>query len=726
MFKCYRQLESSDCGLTCIRMIARHYGKKVPLHHLQQITDLNRLGMSIRDITNCFGQIGMDSQAVKINTAPICNMPLPAILYWQQRHFVVLYKFNASKGKYYIADPAQGKISYNAADFEKYWIPEGGDKGLAILAEPREDFYSREYDEENNLKQFLAYLTQFLKGHRFGFTAALLITILIMAADFAIPVLLRRTVDEGIGLKDVGLVAALLLGQLAVTMGELVSSSGLNLILTKTGLGINLEMINNFVERLARFPLSFFDRKVSSDFVQKINDQSRIKDFLVSFPNSVVSMALTLVVFSILLCHYSPLIFAVFMVMSVMEIGWNALFLNHRKTLDYALFTNLSENRNYSYELTNGMADLKVNNAEKSRITKWVNTQRRLNEITMKSTWLNLAQGGGQSVITRIKDLSITGLSALLVIQGEMTFGVMLTLGYITGRLTQPISEMSTSIRSLQDAILSYLRIHDVIDDNTCMRGNRKFSNPTISFSGVWFKYAGSASPFVIKDFSLSVEQGKTIALVGESGCGKSTLIKLMLGFYIPQQGSLELSGHPVAELDNSDWLRHCGAVQQDARVFTGTILENISFSDEKPDIEKARRVVETVGLTSFINSLPMNIHTRLGVSGIELSGGQRQRIMIARALYKEPDILFLDEATSSLDANNERMIIENVGRTMRGRTLVVAAHRLSTIQNADKIIFIKDGQIAEMGTHQELIARKGLYHDLVKNQMQPSEQASL
>lgn len=721
MFTCYRQIEHSDCGLTCIRMIAKSYGVDIPLRHLHAISDLNRLGMSIKDIISCYEQIKMDSAAAQVGTAYIDQMPLPAILYWQQRHFVVLYKIDKKRRKYHIADPAQGKLVYDETDFCNYWIPEGKDKGLAILAEPKEGFEGQSFAKEKPLKDFGTYLLQFVKGRKSSFLSALLITLAIMAADFAAPVLLRKTVDDGIGMKDVSLIVVLLLCQLSVSIGGMVSSSGLDLILTKTGLGIHLEMVNSFLEKLARFPLSFFDKKVSSDFVQKINDHSRIKDFLLSFPNNFLIILLTATVFSILLFHYSPLIFFVFIAVSIIEILWNTLFLNKRKSLDYAYFTHSSQNQNHAYELTNGMADLKVNNAELSKIGRWKETQKKLNDTSMKSAWLDIVQGGGHSTISRIKDLTVTGIGAVMVINGDLTMGTLMTLGYITGRLAQPFTTISSSISSLQDALLSYQRIDDIIHDGSEKRGTEKYSDSSILFDHVSFKYAGSGSPYVIKDLNLEIEKGKVTALVGDSGCGKSTLIKLMLGFYIPQQGELRLSGHNVRDVDNQDWLKHCGVVMQEAKIFSGSIVENISLSEAKPDIGRTETVIKTVGLGPFIETLPMGIYTKIGVAGIEMSGGQKQRLMIARALYKNPDILFMDEATSSLDANNERNIVENISIYGRGKTVIIAAHRLSTIQNADKIVCLKDGRIAEVGTHSELLSLKGMYWNLVKNQLQLS-----
>lgn len=716
MFKCYRQLEHSDCGLTCIRMIARHFGKDVPVKYLREISDLSRLGMSISDIVGCCEALGMEARALKLEPEYFDRMPLPAIIYWQQKHFVVLYRVGR---KYHVADPAQGKMAYDRDSFCKYCIPDGDNKTLVILVDSTGEFHTRTYPKENSLKHFFAYISTYIRRYRRSLVYALLLSLLLMAMDFAVPFLLSKTVDTGIAEGNFGLVLALLAGQLAVTVGALVSTGIGNIILTKAGLGVNIEMVNNFLERLARFPLSFFDRKVSSDFVQKINDQSRIKDFLLSFPNTVFFTFFSLAIFSYLLFHFSPLIFIIFVSISIVEIGWNALFLNKRKTLDYALFTNYADNRNHAYELTGGMSDLKVNNAETSRINKWKETQQAINDTSLKSSWLSLGQGAGQSIISRIKELSVTGIGAYMVISGDMTLGVLMSLGYITGRLAKPFDSISSTMTELQDSLLSFQRIEDVLGDDTEYRGSQKYTSPSISFDNVWFKYPGSNSPYVIKNLSLEICPGEVTALVGESGCGKSTLIKLMLGFYIPDKGRLDLSGIPVEDLDNSDWLRHCGAVMQEGKIFSDSILANISLSDNTPDVARAWDMLDKVGLKTFVEHLPKKIYTRLGVAGIELSGGQKQRLMIARALYKNPDILFLDEATSSLDAINEHMIVDQISNIGRGHTIIIAAHRLSTIRNADKIVFLKDGEITEVGTHDELLSRRGDYWDLVRHQLQ-------
>lgn len=720
MFHCYRQLEHSDCGLTCIRMVARHYGKRIPMAFLKKSSDLNRLGMSIGDMTSCLAAIGMESMAVKISATEAANMPLPAILFWSQKHFVVLYHVNRRGTRFHIADPALGKLTYSRDEFERLWIPNADEKGkgLVVLAEPGENFNERQYETYNTLCRLFRYIVKIIRLHKSCFFWVLMISLLVMAADLSVPLLLRSTVDKGIGLRDMGLVMTLLLSQLAMVAGSLVSSNIINILLTRLGLNIDLGMTKDFLVRLVRFPLSFFDQRVSSDFIQKVSDQGAIKSFLMSFPNTLLMTGLSLAVFSALLWHYSPLIFGVFVFLSLAEMAWGMLFLGRRKSLNFAVFSDSSENRNNIYEMLNGMSEIKVNNAEGTRLRQWQTTQERLNRTSLRSAWIDLFDSGGQSMVGAVKNIVVTGISAAMVIDGSMTMGIMMTLSYITGRLAQPFRTISSTVLSVQSAALSYERIDEVMSQNLRTDGDVKYNIPSISLENVSFRYPGKGSPMVIRNLSLNVNPGEVVALVGESGCGKTTLIKLMLGFYWPQEGNIMLSGIPLADIDRDDWLRHCGVVMQTGSIFTGSILENIALSDESPNASRAMEMLEIVGLKTFVETLPMGIDTTIGVAGIEMSGGQKQRLMIARALYKDPDILFLDEATSSLDANNERNITENIRLLGQGKTIIIAAHRLSTVKNADKIVFIKEGEISEFGTHDELVALGKDYRRLVKNQL--------
>ena len=720
MFKCYHQLEHSDCGLTCVRMIARRYGKKIPVQYLKSITDLNRLGMTIMDIEECCKEINLDCCAVKINIDQLNRAPLPLILFWQQNHFVVLYKIK--NGKYYIADPSQGKIAYNENEIKEYWLPRKISHGLAILAEPNEKFGTTTYPRNDSNRNFITYIISYLKKYKRYHLIFILVALLISGADIAVPLLMKQSVDDGIGNRDIQLIFILLLMQLAIAIGGLAGTSIVQLFFTRNGMNMYSEMVRSFLNKLSRLPISFFDRKVSSDFIQKIYDHDRIKDFILTFPGGILVSLLSLCVFSFLLFSYSNIIFFIFLFFSLAEIAWNLCFLQRRKAIDYAYFIHSSDNNNHAYELAHGMADLKVNNAENIRIAKWEESQGKVNNLKVKATRLNLIQEGGGTILSRIKDLTVTGIGAVLVIRGDLTLGALMTLGYITGRLAQPFASVSKSMMSYQNALLAHQRVQEIMTDYDSDRGNGKFTIPTMEFKNVWFKYAGSGSPYVIKDFSLKINKGQTVALVGESGCGKSTLIKLMLGFYMPQKGEIILSGKPVSDIDNADWLRHCGVVMQEPRIFSGTILENISMSETVPNINLVLEAIKKAGLSDFISTLPMGINTRIGTSGIEMSGGQKQRMMIARAIYKSPDILFLDEATSSLDANNERAILSTLLDKKGNTTVVVAAHRLSTVRNADRILFIKNGEIYEQGTHPELLSLKGDYWKLIKNQLQISD----
>lgn len=719
MFKCYRQIQRSDCGLACVRMIAKHYGKEISSHYLQGLSDLSRLGMTVNDVAGCFSSIGMQSVAARIKLEDANRMPLRAVLHWDNNHFVVLYNIKSKRRRFCIADPSYGKVTYDESQFLNHWRKKNEDYGLAILIDPSEEFYDKVFPKDNSIRKFFSHIYKFVTSHRRSFLICLFISLFLMIFDISLPMMMQRTVDDGILLKDMGLVMMLLLFQLSVAVGIFISSNITEYLMTRIGLSVNLAMISDFLEKLTKFPISYFDSRASSDFVQNISDQTRIKDFLVDFPNTVVLTSLNLIVFSCLLIYYSPIVFGLFFILSIIEISWTFLFLNRRKVLDLELFNHSSESRNHAYELANGMLDLRSANGETIRIRKWEKTQRSLNKISRNLSKLKLIQQSGKNSISKLKDLTVMGIGAYMVINGQLTIGILVTLGYITGRLSVPFENIASQISEMQVAILSYKRVEEVSDFDKEKHNGVKANNSSVEFNNVFFKYPGSTSPDVIRNLTLQIEPGSTIALVGESGCGKSTLIKLMLGFYQPRAGEILLGEISLSKLDTQDWIRHCGVVLQNGQIFSGTIKENIALSDEQPDIKKVKDLLEIVGLNSFVGKLPMGINTEIGVWGVEMSGGQKQRLMIARALYKQPDILFLDEATSSLDANNEKSIVEKLRDYGKGRTIVIAAHRLSTIRHADKIVFMREGRIIEEGTHEELIALGGEYRRLFQNQIE-------
>jgi len=719
-FKAYRQLERSDCGITCVRMIARFYGKKMSLPALRGLVEIGKLGISLKDLTDAFAAVGMDSTALRISAKDVCKLPCPAIIYWRQEHFVVLYRIDEKKKLFYIADPAEGKMKLKEEEFKEYWTG-GEEKGIVVLAEPGERFNPKESDGDRISGRLFRTVKSELKSNRKAFVNIILLSLLCMGADLLVPILMQDTVDVGIAERNIHLVWMLIAGQFMVFLGNSVSSNVIQYMMAKLSMSMNLKMTRQYLTRLVSFPLSFFDRKASADLIQKIDDQSRIKEFIMQFPNSTLFVVLNLIVFSGLMIWYNGWLFLFFLVMTLMETGWSLLFLAPRRGLDYACFTEMAENRNNVYEMINGMMEVKASGAHGSRIAQWEKIQNKLINLTLRIRLLNMGLSGGQSLIARIKEITITGICATLVIKGSLTFGEMLTVSYIVGRLSGPFENIIGMISQTQDALISYERLDEVLNDDSPKQGTLCSLFAGISLDGVSFRYPGNSNPFVINDMSLNIRPGQTTAIVGESGCGKTTLIKLMLGFYVPQSGRLELGGIEVSQLNRDEWLRNCGVVMQSGYIFSDTIERNIALEGTDIDSARVREVAAIAGLADFIESLPMRYGTRIGSSGVDLSGGQKQRLLIARALYKKPEILFLDEATSSLDATNERLITERILELQKGKTLIVAAHRLSTVRNADRILYMEQGRILEDGTHEDLIALHGRYYDLVSNQLELS-----
>lgn len=717
----YQQLEHSDCGITCIRIIAKYYGREIPLKTLRELCDMGRMGISMRDITGCLERLGFKAAAVRVGIKDALRMPLPAILYWDQRHFVVLYRISKDGGTFYLADPAQGKVRLSQEDFLRHWRSHEDGVGLAAVMDPTDAFYEKEYEHQTGwCRGLLRMMRRTVSDHRRGFAAVILLTLVSMAGDVVLPIIFQRTIDDGISGRDIPLVWMLVGSQLLVFIGNYVAGNAAELVLTRMGLRMSIRMVNDYLGRLIRLPIAFFDRKVNSDLIQKLDDQNRIKSFLVSMPETIFFTVANLLVFSGMLIYYSPLVFLVFLVATGLSFLWTRLHLRRRKAIDYAFFSYSSENRNNVYELISGMPEIKINNAQTTRVAVWREVQEKINRLSMRSALLGLSIGAGNTFLSRLKDILITGICATMVIRSRMTIGEMMTISYVAGRLTGPFSNIVEAAGTVQDAAMSYERIDEIMSGPLDERPEEVVSGDDVSirFDDVSFKYPGSYAPYVIRHLTACIPQGKTTALVGASGCGKTTLIKLMLGFYVPQEGHVFVGQDDMGNLDREDWLRYCGVVMQSGYVFSGTILDNIALSSERPDLERARSAARVACIDDFFDSLPMGYHTKLGVAGVELSGGQRQRLLIARAVYKNPRVLFLDEATSSLDANNEAAIVRHLAEYNEGRTVVVAAHRLSTVRHADNIIYMEHGEIVESGTHEQLVTLRGAYYRLVREQL--------
>lgn len=717
----FRQAEHSDCGVTCIRIVADYFGKRIAPKQLREICDISKVGISVQDILDCTRQVGMYSVAVKLKVEDLERMPLPAILLWNQNHFVVLCKIDRKRRRYHLADPSMGHMVFDEEEFRRRWESDG-EPGIAVMTAPDEGFDDVQFEPERNNRKLWQLICSTVTEHRRRFAAIILCTLAALAAETALPLIFQQTVDSGIQGRDIGLVWLLVFGQLGVFLGSYLSNVVVDILMTRLGLGMGIRMMDNYLRRLITLPVDFFDRRLSSDLIQKAEDQNRLKNFLLDTPSAALFTVLTLLVFSGLLIYYNWVIFLIFVALTALGMAWSAVFLNRRRNIDYSNFAYSSENRNNLYELVNGMVEIKTNSAEDLRVDVWRRLQEKINALAMRAAWLRVTMNSGVTLLARVRDIVITGICATLVIRGELTLGAMLTVSYLTGQLAAPFSRLISSLSGVQDAKMSYERLDEVISGPEAepegVPEEAKTGEP-IRLRGVSFKYAGSKSPYVLRGLDVVIPAGKTTAIVGESGCGKSTLIKLLAGIYCPAMGELTAGGMRLTEGNRKEWLRHCGVVNQGGYIFSSSVLANIGLCDEKPDRARAEAAARAACLHDFIETMPMGYNTRIGSTGVELSGGQKQRLLIARALYKDPEVLLLDEATSSLDAANERLITENLRRARRGKTVIVAAHRLSTVRDADLILFMRDGRIVEQGTHTELLALRGGYWQLVNNQLE-------
>lgn len=717
-FRAYQQLEHSDCGPTCIRMMARYYGRSVPPEYIRSLCDCSKSGISLAEMASTARKLGFFAEAVKIGMADTLRMPLPQILYWNQSHFVVLHKISRNGSLFHIADPSAGKVRLKADEFRRCYLNSEG-KGIAVLMEPEEKFHTMEYPprKSNGLIRMLRGIVS-RRWRIFLATAALLL--LVSAADVAMPFLFQRTVDDGIALRDIGLVWLLVCSQLCIFVGNYISGGAAQLLLTRLGLRTGIEMMDCYLRKLASRPMEFFDRKVNSDLIQKIDDQNRIRGFLIGMPHTILLTLLNILIFSGLMIWFSPAIFVFFMVMTGLSMGWSALFIRKRREIDYTLTPRQAENRNNVYELIYGMQEIKANNALHNRLAGWTRVQEKINRLSIRATFINLYINGGSTFLSRLKEIIITGLCAAMVIDESLTIGGMMTVSYLVGRLAAPLNTVLDSWLSYQDSSMSYERLEEILDSEDAVPGREPVPETgDIILDNVTFKYPGANSPYVISGLDMRIQRGKTTAIVGASGCGKSTLLKLLLNFYSPAKGSVSVGGTDLRNIDPDDWLRRFGAVMQEGYIFAGTIAQNIAVGEEKPDLDRVKAAAGKALLDDFVSNLPMGYSTKIGVTGMNLSGGQKQRLFIARAIYRDPEILILDEATSSLDASNERHIVDNLRELAAGRTIIIVAHRLSTVRSADHIYFMRDGQISEHGAHDELTRKRGGYWNLVRDQLE-------
>lgn len=723
----YIQHDSMDCGPTCLKMVAKFYGKNYSLQNLRDRCHITREGVSLLGISDAAESIGFRTTGVKVTWRQMVEeMPLPCIVHWNQRHFVVVYDVVKKHGVYkvMVADPASGLLEYTEEDFRGLWLEsERKTEGIALILEPTPKFYEEEGDDERRHYGF-GYVLKYLRPYRTYIIQILLAMLTASVISLLMPFITQSVVDKGIGTGSLSLIVVLLIAQLTLTLGGLANNLIRSWLMLHTTSRVSISLISDFLCKLMRLPIAFFDSKMVGDIMQRIGDYNRIQTFLTGSLLSMVIAVVSFVVYGLIMAGYNATIFIVFLIGASLYVLWVLLFMKRRRKLDYMRFQQASANQSNIVQLIGGMQEIKLNNCEKQKRWEWEAIQARLFKVGVKSLTLGQVQEIGCTFIDQTKNILMSFIAAKSVIDGGMTLGMMMALQYIMGQINAPISQFISFVQSAQDASISLDRlgeIHEMKDEEPAEEERIKDipSDADIVFRDVVFQYDGPHSPKVLDEVSLTIPSGKVTAIVGASGSGKTTMLKMMLGFYPPVSGEVLLGNVSLKNYSESRWRARCGTVMQEGYIFSDTIAANIAVSEEYPDMERVRWAAGVSNIKYWIEGLPLGYGTKIGADGHGLSSGQKQRILIARAAYKDSRYLFFDEATNSLDANNERTIMENLERLFSEKTVVVVAHRLSTVKNADNIIVLDKGRIAEQGTHSQLTALRGKYYELVKNQLE-------
>ncbi len=726
-FPHYMQPDAMDCGPTCLRIVAKHFGRHYNLETLRELTWKTREGVSLLTVSDAAEKIGFRTQGVRLTWERLMEIPLPVILHWSQYHFVVLFKIKKRKGnfEFHISDPAHGIVVYNKDEFLSFWAStqqDGTPAGIALLLEPTAEFYKEEGERVN--KTGFRYLFSYLKPYRKLITQLMLGFLTGSILSLLFPFLTQAIVDVGITTNNLSFVVLVLVAQLVLTVSQTAVGFIRSWIMLHTSTRISISLISDFLIKLMKLPIRFFDTKLIGDLRQRIEDNDRIQTFLTG---NLVSMSFgifTFIIYSFVLAYYDWLILVIFYFGSTLYVLWILMFLKKRKEIDYKRFSVAAANQSNVYQLITGMQEIKLNNCEKQKRWEWERIQARLFKVSVKGLMLNQNQQAGSIFINQVKNILISFLAAKAVIDGNMTLGMMMAVQYIIGQLNSPINEFIGFIRAGQDAKLSLERLGE-IHVNQDEEDDERFKNyelpqrKDITIENVTFHYEGPKSPRVLNNVNLEIPENKITAIVGASGSGKTTLMKMILGFYPPNEGKVEIGGINLNQFSMEMWRSNCGVVMQDGFIFSDSIANNIAVADEHPDKDKLLNSVKMANIHEYIESLPLRYNTKIGQEGTGLSQGQKQRILIARAIYKDPAFLFFDEATNALDANNEKVIVENLNDFFKGKTVITVAHRLSTVKNADQIVVLEKGEIVEVGSHNKLVRKKGAYYNLVKNQLE-------
>lgn len=720
-FPGYRQLDQMDCGPTCIKMITEFFGRDFHLDYLREISFLQKGGVSLAGLAEALGELGIESVGIKANLEELINeVPLPAIAHWNSNHFLVVYKANHKH--IFVSDPALGKAKYSHREFREKWIEKDSSQGILLLVEPTERFLPQG-SPEKEVKSSFKFLLEYLKPFQKYLNHILLGLFLATVVQLILPFLTQSLVDYGINYENIGFIHLIVFAQLFLFLTKAATEVIRDWMLLFISTRVNVEMISDFLDKLLKLPISYFDSKTTGDFMQRIYDHQRVDEFLSGRALTIPFDLLYIIVFALVLFFFDSTITLIFIIGTTIFLGWSLMFMKRKEFLDHQLFSINRKDQSLYLQILLAVTEIKLNNSEHRRKQEWKDNQYALYGLQSKILKVDQAQIKGGRCINELTNILIIFWSAKAVVSGEITLGTMLAIQFIIGSLSLPISNVIDFLVGYQRAMLSLERlseIHNQKSENQCRHHTDSIIPGDIRFKKVSFRYGESSSTQVLKDIDVLIPLGKTTAIVGASGSGKTTLLKLLSQIYNPTSGKILIGNEELEDVNSNSWRKMCGIVLQEGILFNDTIERNIteSKSNFPTDINLMTKSVELANLKGMIEKLPLGFQTKIGEQGQLLSGGEKQRLLIARAIYKSPSFLFFDEATSSLDAHNEKIITENLLSYYKNRTVVVIAHRLSTVRHADQILVMKEGEIVEKGNHYELIALKGFYQDLIKNQL--------
>lgn len=721
-----RQFDQMDCGPACIRMVASAFGKEYPLSYLRTLAHLTREGVSVAGIRDALREIGMESGTFELTLEQLrTRCPLPAILHWEQNHFVVLYDVKRSRWrgrwKYYVANPAYGKHAFSEESFAHFWL--NGERGVAVAVDPTQAFYDKKPVKEKH--SFVRFARKYVWPFRWEMSQSAFGMLFGILLSLVTPFLTQAMVDDGIGLRDMGLIVSIMMAQIFIFVGTFsmgLISSWVSLYMTTR---INIHILSDYLTKLLRLPMTFFETKSVGDYQQRLGDHGRLQSFVTYSTLQTFFSLVSAPFYLAIIGWYSPVILVAYLFLTGLSTAWMTYFFRRRKALDYEQFKISAENQNKQYELMSGITDIKLNAYEDYKLDEWRELQERQYRMSQKTLKLGQIQSTGFTVIGQLRNIFITCWIAAEVVDGNLTLGMMMSISTIIGQVNGPLSQLIGFLQQFQDAKISLERseeVHLCKDEDSRLQTAVPAAAPLdIEVRHLTFSYTGRIGQPALEDVSFTIPAGRMTAIVGESGSGKTTLMKLLFKFYAPTGGDILLGGRPLADYTAKSMRQASGIVMQDNFIFSDTVRRNILLG-EPEDNARLARAVEMACLTDYVEKQPLGLETKVGSEGISVSGGEKQRMMIARAIYKDPQYLMLDEATSSLDAENERRITENLDRHFRGRTRIVIAHRLSTVKNADQIVVLRKGRVVERGTHAELVAQRGYYYELIQNQLELAE----